>query len=112
GAADRDTANRNSLCGAHILAGETGAGVSGGQAVASQAIVRESHRGAGAAIIDLIAPRGRDAQGAGADVDGRAGGGIKGVIACVGSGEADPGDADGLGRADGFVGETGAGVAG
>ena len=68
---------------ADVLVGETGGGVAGGEAVAGQAVVGEGDRGAGGAVIDLVAPGGRYAQRAGGDVGGGAGGGVKGVIGRV-----------------------------
>src|SRR6185436_12664085 len=112
GAAKGDTADTDRVGGADVLVGETGAGVGSGEAVTGQAVIRENHRGAGAAIIDLVDPGGRDAQGTGADIGGSSGGGVKGVIAGVSSREVDAGDVDGLVGADGFGDKAGAGITG
>src|SRR5262249_20581466 len=83
GAADRDAADRDPLGRADVLAGEAGAGVAGREAVASKAIIRESDGGGSGAVIDFVAPGGRDVQGASGDI-GRGGGGVvKGVIGRV-----------------------------
>ena len=62
GAAERDAADGDGLGRADVLVGETGGGVAGGEAVAGEAIVGEGDRGAGGAIINLVAPGGRYAQ--------------------------------------------------
>src|SRR5206468_1095817 len=77
GAAQGDGAHADSFGGANGLAGEDGAGVAGRQVIAGQAVVRQAHRGAGRAVIDLIGASGADRQSAGGDVGGgggRAGG--------------------------------------
>src|SRR5213075_1949088 len=53
---------------------ESGAGVTGREAVGGQAVVGQGDRGGRRAVIGLVYPGSRYAQGAGGDVGGRAGG--------------------------------------
>src|SRR5262249_35194903 len=80
--------------------------------VAGQMVVGEGDGGAGAAIIDFVAPGGRDAQRAGGDVGGSGGGRVKGVIGSIGSRHADAADTDAPGGAGILAGEGSGRVAG
>src|SRR4029453_16497736 len=107
-----DAADADGLVSADGFVGKTGAGVAGGEAVATDSIIGQGDGGGGGAVIDFVDARGADAQGAGGDVGGGAGGGVGGVVGRIGAADRDAADADSLGRADVLVGETGAGVAG
>src|SRR5204863_4541946 len=86
GAADGDAAHADGLSCADILIGETGAGISIGQAVTGHPIIREGDRGAGAAIVGLVVAGGTDGQRAHGDI-GRGGGagGSQLIVAGVGT---------------------------
>src|SRR5262249_28355493 len=83
GATDADPAHRDRLGGADVLVRERGGGVAIGEHVAANAVIRQGHRGSGAAIVDLVHAVGSDGQGPGGDVGHGAGRGVGRVLALV-----------------------------
>src|SRR5439155_23064577 len=79
GAGHRDAADAHALGGARVFVGETGAAVAGAQTVASDAIIRKSHRPVGSAVINFVHAGGADHQRPRGDIRRRAGRGIGGV---------------------------------
>src|SRR5207249_2795372 len=110
GARHRNAANSYGFSSTHGGIGESGAGVAGGQAISRQAVIRQSDGGGSRAVINFVDPRGADHQRSSCNISGGAGGRVGGVVGRIGAAESDAADADGLGRADVLVGETGGGV--
>src|SRR5262249_29695938 len=67
-AADADTADRDGLCGADILVGEAGAGISSREGITGNTIIGEGDGGVGGPVVDPVDPGSCDAQGANGDV--------------------------------------------
>src|SRR5262249_30324195 len=111
-AADRNAADAHRFGRAYVRVGEAGAGVAGGETVAGHPIICERDVGAGGAVINLIHPSSRNAQGASRNVGGGAGGRVGGVVGRISAAESDAADGDGFSRADILVSETGGGVGG
>src|SRR5262249_51141946 len=112
--AQAQTADRDGLGAADRFGGEAGGAANEADIVAGQRAAQGAggNRGRGRAIIDLVVGADQSGHGSGSDVGGGASGGIGRVITRIDAADRDATDADGLGRADILVGETGAGVAG
>src|SRR5204863_7508559 len=103
GACGGDAIDRHGFGSANVLIGEAGAGVAGREAVASHAVVRESDRGTGGAVIDFVGTGRRYAQGTGGDVSSGAGAGRSElIVASVDAAQAQVGGRDGFVGADHF----------
>src|SRR5262249_21430131 len=111
-AADRNAADADGFGRPDGGVGESGAGVAGGQAVASHAIVRQGDGGGSGAVINLVDPRGADHQRSGSNISGSAGRSIGRVVARISAAEADAADSHASRGADVLAGEAGSGVGG